>query len=129
MVPDHHPLALPDESLAVLAADIAARVCLVVRAELGPGPAPSLVPGVAREHVGAPPLLDLSAVARWLNVSERLIETFVAAGEIPCLRIGQGRGVRRFEPAAVEAFIRRQAAGPSARRADTQARGRNRQAT
>lgn len=78
---------------------------------------------------GPSPLLDLPAVARWLNISERLVETFVAAGDLPVLRIGQGRGVRRFEPAAVEAFIRRQAAGPSARRAETQARGRNRQAT
>lgn len=64
------------------------------------------------ERLGAtspPPLLDLPAVARWLNVSERLVETFVAAGDIPVLRIGQGRGVRRFEAAAIEAFIRRQA--------------------
>ena len=65
---------------------------------------------------GPAPLLDLPAVARWLNVSERLVETFVAAGDLPVLRIGQGRGVRRFEPTAVEAFIRRQAAPVSVRK-------------
>lgn len=87
--PDRAPVALafPDAALDALAAALAERLTPAEPA----------------------PLLDLPAVARWLNISERLVETFVASGEIPVLRIGQGRGVRRFEPAAVEAFIRRQA--------------------
>ena len=72
-----------------------------------------LIREIVRETRGEPaPLLDIHAVARWLNVSTRLVETFVAGGEIPSLRIGRGRGVRRFEPAAVEAFIRRRAKKP-----------------
>ena len=56
-----------------------------------------------------PPLLSLDATAARLNVSPRTVESLVADGEIPVIRIGAGRGVRRFDPAAVEAFIRRQA--------------------
>ncbi|WP_179299719.1 helix-turn-helix domain-containing protein [Rubrivirga marina] len=56
-----------------------------------------------------PPLLDLDGAARRLNVSTRTVEALVADGEIPVIRIGTGRGVRRFDPAAVEAFIRRNA--------------------
>lgn len=61
---------------------------------------------------GAPPLLDLPGVAARLNVSKRTVEALVAAGELPVVRIGAGprtRGVRRFDPAAVDAFIRRRA--------------------
>ena len=56
-----------------------------------------------------PPLLDLDGAARRLNVSTRTVEALVADGEIPVVRIGTGRGVRRFDPAAIEAFIRRNA--------------------
>ena len=60
------------------------------------------------EAVEPPALFDLGAVARRLSVSERTVESLVALGEIPVVRIGTGRGVRRFDPAAVEAFVRRQ---------------------
>ena len=56
-----------------------------------------------------PPLLDIKAAAARLNVSTRTVEALVADGEIPVVRIGTGRGSRRFDPAAVEAFIRRNA--------------------
>lgn len=57
-----------------------------------------------------PKLLDLNGVASMLNVGVRTVETLVAAGEIPVARIGAPgrRGVRRFDPAAVEAYVRRQ---------------------
>ncbi|HEX9951244.1 MAG TPA: helix-turn-helix domain-containing protein [Rubricoccaceae bacterium] len=81
-----------------LISQIADRVIHVVRQELASAP-PS-----------APPLLDLSGVAQRLGVSERTVETLVAMGELPFSRIGaRGRGARRFEPEAVEAFIRRRA--------------------
>ena len=54
-----------------------------------------------------PPLLDLAGAAARLNVSKRTVEALIALGEIPVVRIGTGRGVRRFDPAAIEAFIRR----------------------
>ena len=55
-------------------------------------------------------MLDLDGVASRLNVSPRTVESIVAAGEIPVVRIGAPgkRGVRRFDPAAVEAYVRRQ---------------------
>ena len=106
--PDRPPVPLPAEALDAIAAALAERLGGAVA---GPSAEP-------------PPLLDLPAVARWLNVSERLVETFVAAGDIPVLRIGQGRGVRRFEPAAVEAFIRRQAGPASARKTAGHGRAR-----
>jgi excisionase family DNA binding protein len=59
----------------------------------------------------AEPLLDLAAVAKRLNVSPRTVESLVAGGEIPFIRVGApgARGVRRFEDAAVDAYIRRKA--------------------
>jgi len=54
-----------------------------------------------------PSLLDISGVADRLNVSRRTVENLVALGEIPVIRIGGGRGVRRFEQAALDAFVRR----------------------
>ena len=62
-----------------------------------------------RPPAGPPPLLDLAGAAARLNVSERTVESLVALGEIPVVRIGTGRGVRRFDADAVEAFIRRKA--------------------
>ncbi len=56
-----------------------------------------------------PPLLDLDAAAARLNVSPRTVRALVSDGEIPVIRIGTGRGVRRFDPEAIEAFIRRNA--------------------
>ena len=53
------------------------------------------------------PLLDLAGAAARLNVSERTVEHLVAVGELPVIRIGLGRGVRRFDPAALDAFVRR----------------------
>ena len=53
-------------------------------------------------------LLDIKEVAERLHTSVRTVETQVALGEIPVVRIGAGRGVRRFDPAAVDAFVRRQ---------------------
>ena len=84
-------LALSDADLDALAERIASRVASL--------PQPP------------PPLLDLSGVAQALNVSERTVENFVAAGELPVVRLGTGkrRGLRRFDPEAVTAFIRRRA--------------------
>ena len=62
-----------------------------------------------KDRLSPPPLLDLAGAAARLNVSERTVESLVSLGEIPVVRIGTGRGVRRFDPAAVEAFIRRKA--------------------
>lgn len=85
--------------LAALKADLAeVRALLLALPEtLAGGPRP------------APPLLDLAGAARRLNVSERTVESLVAVGELAVIRIGTGRGVRRFDPDAVDALIRRQA--------------------
>ena len=59
-------------------------------------------------QVLAPPsLLDIDGAAARLNVSVRTVESLVALGEIPVVRIGVGRGVRRFSPSALDAFVRR----------------------
>ncbi|WP_412070402.1 helix-turn-helix domain-containing protein [Rubrivirga sp. IMCC43871] len=87
--PDAPPSDAPD--LDALAAQLADRVAQLVDAARTP-----------------PPLLDLAGAAARLNVSTRTVEALVASGDIPVTRIGAGRGVRRFDPAAVEAFIRRQ---------------------
>ena len=78
--------------LEVLSARLAERVVELVEAARQP-----------------PPLLDLDGAAERLNVSPRTVRALVADGEIPVVRIGTGRGVVRFESAAVEAFIRRNA--------------------
>ena len=52
-------------------------------------------------------LLDIKGAARYLAVSVRTVEALVALGEIPVVRIGAGRGVRRFERAALTAYVRR----------------------
>ena len=83
---------LPPDDLDALAIGLADRVGQLLRERLAP-----------------PPLLDLAGAATRLNVSERTVESLVSLGEIPVVRIGTGRGVRRFDPAAIEAFIRRQA--------------------
>ncbi|WP_412060354.1 helix-turn-helix domain-containing protein [Rubrivirga sp. IMCC45206] len=80
----------PPADLDALAASLADRVAQLVDAARTP-----------------PPLLDLAGAAARLNVSTRTVEALVASGDIPVTRIGAGRGVRRFDPAAVEAFIRR----------------------
>ena len=93
------PAVPPD--LDALADDLEARVRRAIREELA-ADRPAAPPQ-------APPLLDLAGTAARLNVSERTVESLVALGEIPVVRIGTGRGVRRFDPDAVEAFIRRRA--------------------
>lgn len=93
--PDRPPTERPaDPDLDALATRLADRVAEMVDEARQP-----------------PPLLDLAGVARRLNVSERTVENIVAAGELPVVRLGTGtrRGLRRFDPAAVEAYIRRQA--------------------
>lgn len=57
--------------------------------------------------IDAQPLLDINGAAKRLNVSPRTVESHVAQGDIPVIRIGTKRGVRRFDPAALDAFIRR----------------------
>lgn len=52
-------------------------------------------------------LLDLTGAAERLNVSRRTVESLVSVGELAVVRIGLGRGVRRFDPAALDAYIRR----------------------
>ena len=94
--PSGSPLASPQPPTALdvegLAQQLAERVAELVEAARTP-----------------PPLLTEGEVAARLNVSPRTVQALVADGEIPVVRIGTGRGVRRFDPAAVEAFIRRNA--------------------
>ena len=70
----------------------------------------ALADRIAARIQSRPRMLDLAGVASMLNVSERTVESIVGAGEIPVARIGAPgrRGVRRFDPAAVEAYVRRQ---------------------
>lgn len=93
--------AVSSPDLDALAADLEARVRRAIREELAAAG--------DRPPAGPSPLLDLAGTAARLNVSERTVESLVASGEIPVVRIGTGRGVRRFDPASVEAFIRRRA--------------------
>ena len=83
--------APPLDTLDALAAGVAERVARLLSGQLRPDP-----------------LLDLAGAAERLNVSERTVESLVASGEIPVVRIGTGRGVRRFDPAGLDAFVRRQ---------------------
>ena len=90
--PDRPPSGSADPlDLDAIAARLADRVAELVEAARQP-----------------PPLLDLAGTAKRLNVSPRTVRALVADGEIPVVRIGTGRGARRFDPDAVEAFIRRQ---------------------
>lgn len=72
---------------------------------------------ILREELGAaheaPPLLDIGGVARRLSISVRSAEKLVAAHEIVPIQVG---GVRRFDPDAVEAYIRRNVRGGRAGR-------------
>ncbi len=54
-------------------------------------------------HRGPRPLLKIAEVARVLRISERSAEKLVAAGELRPIEVG---GVRRFDPAAIEAYLR-----------------------
>ncbi len=56
---------------------------------------------------GPAPLLDIREASEYLSVSVRTVESLVALAEIPVVRIGAGRGVRRFETRALDAFVRR----------------------
>lgn len=96
-VPDRVPpgSAAPligDPALDSIAAEVAERVVRDLGGCLGAAP---------------PPLLDLAGAAAHLNVSTRTVESLVALGEIPVVRIGLGRGVRRFERASIDAYVRR----------------------
>lgn len=53
------------------------------------------------------PLLTLAEVAQTLHVSPRTTKRLVASGEIDSVLIGR---LRRVRPAAVEAYLERQAA-------------------
>ena len=86
-------------SFETFAAELEARVRRAIHEELSSA-APS-------GPTALPPLLDLAGAAARLNVSERTVEALIALGEIPVVRIGTGRGVRRFDHAAIETFIRR----------------------
>lgn len=92
--PSGRPADAPPLDLDAIADRLAERVAALVE--------------VARQP---PPLLDLDGAAARLNVSPRTVRALVADGEIPVIRIGTGRGVVRFDPTAVEAFIRRNARG------------------
>lgn len=91
---------MPPRDLDAFAADLESRVRRAIREEIAAAS--------DRRPASAPPLLDLKGAAARLNVSERTVESLVASGEIPVVRIGTGRGVRRFDPTALEAFVRRQ---------------------
>ena len=84
-----------------LAAEIEACIRRAVREELAAAG--------DRPPAGKPPLLTLAQAAERLNISTRTVESLVAMGELPVVRMGTGRGVRRFDPASVDAFIRRSA--------------------
>lgn len=86
-------------ALDALVSEVEARVRQAVREELA----------AASADRPAEPLLDLAGAAARLNVSARTVESLVALGEIPVVRIGTGRGVRRFDPEALDAFVRRSA--------------------
>lgn len=60
-----------------------------------------------RLAAGPPALLDLEAAANWLGVSARTVESLVALAEIPIVRIGPSRSIRRFELASLVAYARR----------------------
>jgi len=85
----------------------------------GPPAAPPDLADLIRETIreelaSASPrrLLTPDEVAEWLGVSKRTVESLVGLGEIPVVRIGTGkRKLPRYQPEAVEAFIRRQARG------------------
>ena len=55
---------------------------------------------------GPEPLLDVKAVARYLGVSARTVETLIAASDLVPIRIGSAR---RFTREAVDAFLRSRA--------------------
>ena len=93
--PDRPPSAdrqLAPLDLDELAARLADRVAELVTAASAPRP-----------------LLTQAEVADWLNVGERTVDNLVALGELPTVRITPSGRSRRFERAAVEAFIRRNA--------------------
>lgn len=52
------------------------------------------------------PLLELSDVAHYLQISDRTVETLIAEGQIEPIWI---RGQRRFTIDAIEAYVRRRA--------------------
>ena len=99
-----HPDAPDPRALDRLAAAVADRLAGAVETAVE-----EAVRGHLYQPQEAPPLLDLKGAAARLAVSERTVETLVALGELPVIRIGAGRGVRRFEPAALDALIRRRA--------------------
>lgn len=82
----------PSQDLSALAEDIAEHVAARLAERLTPAP---------------DGLLTLDEAARFLAVSARTVESLVSLGELPVVRIGTGRGVRRFERAALDAFVRR----------------------
>lgn len=53
------------------------------------------------------PLLTPKQVAARLTVSPATVYALASRGDLPCKRIGLGRGAVRFVPAEVEAFLGR----------------------
>ena len=62
---------------------------------------------VAERLAGGRPLLKLDQVAARLNCGETTVKDLVADGRLPVVRVGTGRGARRFDPDAVDEFVRR----------------------
>jgi excisionase family DNA binding protein len=60
----------------------------------------------ASSNQGIDQLLTVSDVAEVLNVSESLLYQMLDAGKLPHLRIGNGRGVIRFDPADIVAYLK-----------------------
>jgi excisionase family DNA binding protein len=54
------------------------------------------------------PLLDAKEVAALLGVSPKWVYAHAAKGRIPCVHVG---GLRRFEPAAIRAWLESNRAG------------------
>ena len=117
-----NPTEIPSgDSLSALAANVATLVRINLAADVA-----AALAELSSPSNGPAPLLDVDGVARALSVSTRTVEAFVASGELPVIRLGQGRGVRRFEAAAVEAFLRRRTrtVGASPQRAARKGAGR-----
>ena len=87
---DDHDILSPDE----LASRVAALLELALREQIGEAISHHNRK-LLSEHEAMKPLLSVSDLARTLKVSNRTVETLIAAGKLRPLWI---RGVRRFHP-------------------------------
>jgi excisionase family DNA binding protein len=77
--------------------------------EQGIGNLETLIERIVEDMTEAPsPLWTIGDVATRLNVSKRTVENIIDDGKLTPIRV---RGQRRFEPEAIEAYLRRNVAG------------------